>query len=150
MNWYKIASELIKPVISYDFDDTIFSLEWNSKENDFNRYNGDPETIKDRDFKDYKKGDTLGVLNETIRDNIKKDLSNGNKVIIVTSRKEDQKEQVENFVRHHSLPISEIYCTNGQEKVYTLLSLGVKKHYDDDKYEIDAISENSNIEGVLV
>jgi len=59
------------------------------------------------------------------------------------------KKQVEDVIRENSLPISEIYCTNGQDKVDTLKRLGVIKHYDDDKFQIMEL-ENSGIEGILV
>jgi hypothetical protein len=123
--------------VSFDFDNTIFLLE-KDPEDDFS-YKFDP---KDPDI-------PLGKINEKIVDLILKYKSDGYKVICVTSRMAKYKKQVEDVIRENRLPISEIYCTNGQDKANTLKRLGVIKHYDDDMFEIIGL-KNSGIEGVLV
>jgi len=135
MKIYKIAQE--QKIVSFDFDNTIFLLE-KDPEDDFS-YKFDP---KDPDI-------PLGKINQKIADLIFNYNSNGYKVICVTSRMAKYKKQVEDVIRENSLPISEIYCTNGQDKVDTLKRLGVLKHYDDDKFQIMEL-ENSGIEGILV
>lgn len=43
-----------------------------------------------------------------------------------------------------------IYFTNQQLKLDTLVSLDIDIHYDDDSIEIDDINRNSQIKGILI
>jgi len=133
MNWYKQAQQKI---VSFDFDDTIFMLEFDDENENYKR---DPLTER-----------PIGNPNPKIIDLIKQYDQDGWKVIIVTSRMNEYRDQVEDVVRELSLPIREIHCTGGQDKVDTLMRLGVSKHYDDDMFEISAIRSKSNIEAIQV
>ena len=133
MNWYKIATS--SPIVSFDFDDTIYKLSWDNEENDFARN---------------EQGIPAGSLNMAIKNLMSRYSNEGAKVIIVSSRMDSTKHEIEEFVAIHNLPVSEIYCTNGQYKLNTLKNLHVSKHYDDDKVEIDLINSDSQIKGILV
>ena len=134
MNWYKTA-EQNRPIISFDFDDTIFSLKWNEEEHDFDRdENGDP----------------IGTLNENTKSLMNHYANTGAKVIIVSSRMNSTKQEIEDFVGKHNLPVSEIHCTNGDPKLMILKSIGALKHYDDDPSEIGLINSDGSLAGVLV
>jgi len=133
MNWYKKAQNNI--IISFDFDDTIFKLEWDGINNDYKR---DPQ------------GASMGILNQDIARLIKNYASKGIKIIIVSSRQEEMKQEIVDFVTEHNLPISDIYCTNGQDKVHLLKELGVSKHFDDDRFEIDAINKDGQVLGITI
>ena len=129
MNWYKQAQQKI---VSFDFDSTIFMLEFDDEEGDYKR---DPET-----------GWAIGTPNPSVIEMIKKYNQDGWKVIIVSSRSDQGRQQIEDLVRELGLPVQEIYCTNGEAKVNTLIRLGVSKHYDDDMFEVAMIREKSKIE----
>ena len=133
-NWYKKARQ-DQPIISFDFDDTIFSLAWSNEENDYER---------DED------GNAIGTLNEKIQYVMNRYAGMGCKIIIVSTRKNSTKHEIENFVREHNLPVSEIHCTDSQDKLNTLKTLGVLKHFDDDQHEIDMINEDASLVGILV
>ena len=133
MNWYKKAQNNI--IISFDFDDTIFKLEWDGINNDYKR---DPQ------------GASMGILNQDIARLIKNYASKGIKIIIVSSRQEEMKQEIVDFVTEHNLPISDIYCINGQDKVHLLKELGVSKHFDDDRFEIDAINKDGQVLGITI
>ena len=113
-------------IVSFDFDDTIYSLQW------------DPE---ERDYKRDKNGEIIGVLNPEIAAKIKEYHNNGWKVIIVTTRDEKWKQEVLDFVKKHNLPIEEFHFTNGAWKRNTLKRLGVKVHFDDHKDELKRLFE---------
>lgn len=134
MNWYKLSEQ--QKVVSFDFDDTIFKIEFDEANENYKR---DPLTER-----------PVGTPNPIIIGLIKQYNQDGWKVIIVTSRMNEYRDQVEDLVRELSLPIQGIYCTNGQDKVTTLIRLGVLRHYDDDIFEISAIRSKSNIEAIQV
>ena len=75
MSWYKIAN---KNIISFDFDGTIFAQEWDEEENDFRRDEN---------------GNIIGTINGEIKRLIDYYKSQGNDVIIVTSRNENEKQE---------------------------------------------------------
>ena len=122
-------------IISFDFDDTLFQGEYDTTEGDFKR---DSE------------GDAIGTLREDIARMVHHYASKGIKIIIVSSRYDKHKNEMIEFVQKHNLPISEFHCTNGQDKVHLLKSLGVSKHFDDDKFEIDKINRDGQLMGILV
>jgi len=133
MNWYKIAQENM--IISFDFDQTLFKGEWDPIENDFKR---DTE------------GNIIGELNESVARMVHHYAGKNIKIIIVSSRMDQDKNEIIEFAQKYNLPISEFYCTNGQDKVHILKSLGVSKHFDDDKFEIDKINQDGQLMGILV
>lgn len=135
-NWYKIAQKQV--IVSFDFDDTIYSLDRNPE---------DGELVYAPDDEFY--STPLGRVNDGIVSLIKKYHSNNYKVICVTSRRSVYKSEVEEIIRENNLPIYEIYCTEGRDKVHMLLELGVSIHYDDDHYELEAL-KGTNIQGIQV
>ena len=128
--WKQILKE--QKIYSFDYDNTLVT------------------------YKASKDGDH-GVFDKEHEANValvRKLVEEGNKVIIVTSRKQldkrlpwDTSPSPEQLVEDLALPISEIHYTNGQHKAETLLQLGVSEHWDDDPDEIDAIQRLNNEEG---
>jgi uncharacterized HAD superfamily protein len=126
MSWYKKAKSEI-PVISFDFDSTIFMPD----------YEADPFG-------------GIGTLNQNIKRKMDAYSASGAKIIIVTSRMEGTKPEVEDFVGKENLPVSEIHCTNSRDKIDTLKELSKRmniiKHYDDDQVELDLIASDPDCE----
>ena len=121
-------------VVSFDFDNTITLYKWDKQEGDY---------IRDKD------GLPFGFPNDRIIQRIKDHVTNGDKVIIITSRNEIWKKEIEDFVKKHNIPISEIYCTNMSWKANTLKKLGASMHYDDDIDELRKL-KHKGIKGILV
>jgi hypothetical protein len=114
-NWreYLMEQEGEVRVVTFDFDDTLirYDSEW--------EYEGDNEH-------------TLGYL--------RRFLSAGYKVFIVTSRKKRFEENADRiaiaeFVKERGLDVGGILFTEGEEKVHTLQKLGSLLHFDDDEME---------------
>ena len=78
MNWYKTSQN--QPIISFDFDNTIFKLEWDKENNVY---------IRDE------QGNLIGTLNEQIKQMMEHYVSKGCKIVIVTSRQENMNAEVE-------------------------------------------------------
>lgn len=134
MKIYKKANQ--QKIVSFDFDNTIFILDWD-EENQYYKFDpSDQET-------------PTGHINQSIVNLINQYNSQGWKTICVTSRSPNEGKQVNKVIMDNSLPITEIYFTNGQNKVSKLKELGVSKHYDDDPVEIQYL-KNSGIEGIKV
>lgn len=108
-------------VISFDFDDTIYELQWDDEENDY---------VRDD------KNHIIGKLDQKIADLIWKYHKEGKKVVVVTSRMDKAMDEVRDFIKKHKLPIQEIYNTNFEEKLFTLQRINASTHYDDDIEEI--------------
>ena len=90
-------------------------------------------------------------LNDDIYHIIMKYISNGDKVIIVTSRNEEYKNEVEEFLKKNNININNIYFTNKELKYKTLKKLNVDIHYDNDINEILSIKkETPEIEAIHV
>ena len=132
MNWYKKAQAMI---ISFDFDGTIFNNIWNEEALDYERDEN---------------GDITGTLNQDIAQKMSDYVEKGFQVIIVSSRPDAWKNEIVEFVQEHNLPVSEIYCTNGQDKVHLLKELQVSKHFDDDQNELSKINQDRQVIGVSV
>lgn len=149
-NWrqYITEEEEEQKLYSFDFDNTLI------------RYN----TLEDGDI------EYIGPHKENIQ--LAKDLAaEGNKVIIVTSRKAyapgspkmpwDDSPSPEELIAQENLPIEEIYYTNrslalhpedrdkSPLKAWKLVELGVSKHWDDDEEEVEA-ARSAGVEAVLV
>ena len=133
MKIYKIAN---RNIVSFDFDETIFLLEFDEKLGEYKF-----------DFNDRH----LGKINQDIIKIMRDHISKGDKVICVTSRSSTWRENVEYEIKKNNVPIdiSEIYFTNGQLKAETLEALGVSIHYDDKPEEISA-AKSVGIEGIQV
>lgn len=118
-------------IVSFDFDDTIMVKK------------------KDKDGKEKSERMCPWTKNQ-----IKKERKAGNKVIIVTSRYGPDPafgyDNKDLFKTAKELNIEDVYFTQGEKKVKTLLDLGVEKHYDNDQAELDAINNNpkSNIKTI--
>ena len=137
-NWrqYITEEEEEQKLYSFDFDNTLI------------RYH----TLEDGDI------EYIGPHKENIQ--LAKDLAaEGNKVIIVTSRKAyapgspkmpwDDSPSPEELIAQENLPIEEIYYTGGNLKSDKLVELGVYKHWDDDEEEVEA-ARSAGVEAVLV
>lgn len=137
-NWrqYITEEEEEQKLYSFDFDNTLI------------RYN----TLEDGDI------EYIGPHKENIQ--LAKDLAaEGNKVIIVTSRKAyapgspkmpwDDSPSPEELIAQENLPIEEVYYTGGSLKSDKLVELGVSKHWDDDEEEVEA-ARSAGVETVLV
>jgi hypothetical protein len=118
-------------IVSFDFDDTIMVKK------------------KDKDGKE--KSERMCPWT---RNQIKKERKAGNKVIIVTSRYGPDPafgyDNKDLFKAAKELNIEDVYFTQGEKKVKTLLDLGVEKHYDNDQSELDAIKNDpkSSVEAI--
>ena len=119
---------------SFDFDNTLI------------RYH----TLEDGDV------EYLGPHEENIA--LLKDLAaQGNKVIIITSRRKregpkypwDEAPTPEEAIQEFGLPVEEVHYTYGNLKADKLVELGVTKHWDDDDDEI-AAAWAAGIEAVAV
>lgn len=75
--------------------------------------------------------------------------SQDHQIIICSKRSEWSRNIVERFVKHHQLPVEEIYLTNDQPKDKVLLSVGAIRHYDDNPV-IGQELEGTGIEFILV
>ena len=110
-------------IVSFDFDSTILKKEWDEEEGMEVPVGLDPRAKK----------------------LIEKERNAGNKVIIVTSRYGPKpafgRDNEDLFEIAYDLNIDDVYFTNGEDKVETLLDLGVEKHYDDDPHEHKAIED---------
>lgn len=112
-----------QPTVSFDFDSTILKKEWDEEE-----------------------GMDVPVGLDPIAANlIKKERNAGNKVIIVTSRYGRKPAFGRNnddlLEIAYDLGIEDVYFTNGEDKVKTLLDLNAIRHYDDDPREHKAIKD---------
>ena len=105
-------------IVSFDFDDTIM--------------------VKEKEHSER--------MCPWTKNQIKKEQDAGNKVIIVTSRYGPDpafgNDNEDVFKAAKELNIDDVYFTQGEKKVETLLDLGVEKHYDNDQSELDAIDDH--------
>lgn len=112
-----------KPVVSFDFDDTLFMLHWNTEETDY---------VRD----DH--GTPVGTLNKKIAEKIIDYKTEGYIVYIITSRYAIYRNEVEDYLRDNNLMgyIDDVIFTNGSWKASTCKKYGVRIHYDDDPQEL--------------
>ena len=138
MNWYKIAqsqNQTRPQIISFDFDGTIANNQWNEEERDY---------LRDEN------GNMIATLNENIAQMIHHYHNKNIQIIVVSSRMDKNKDEIIDFIAKYNLPISEVYCTNGQDKIHLLKQLGVSKHFDDDPHELNAIKQDGSLLGIAV
>ena len=85
----------------------------------------------------------MGRPNPPIVAAYKEHMSNGNDIIIVTSRQysDESFQEIEQFLKEHGLKASDIIHTNGEFKAGYLVDNNVDLHYDDDEYEIAEIDK---------
>jgi len=135
--------DLEAPSEEYNLEQNIYSFDF---DNTLIRYH----TLEDGDV------EYLGPHEENIQ--LVKDLaSEGNKIIIVTSRSKlkgekrpwDDAPTPEEAIQEFGLPIEEVHYTYGNLKADKLMELGVTKHWDDDDEEV-AAAWSSGIEAVAV
>ena len=104
--------------------------------------------------------DTLNIIdldqercypNQKMIDKLLDYVKNGDKVIIVTTRYSEHKQDILDFIRANELPIDkdDVYCTEHTWKRNTLKRLGVEIHYDDNKDEIRKL-RHTKVKGFLV
>lgn len=109
-------------LVSFDFDDTLIIHD------------------VDQDYS-YPNMEMINKLKEYVK--------NGDKVVIVTTRFAEHKQEVVDFVKLYELPVDSIYCTDHSWKRNTLKRLGVEIHYDDNKDEIRRL-KHTKVKGFLV
>jgi len=121
-------------MVSFDFDGTIAN------------------TRKDKDNK-YVVDEQDNLIIDGIRKDIEEKIweyyNQGYKIIIVTARPDESKQQVLDFVEQYKLPIYKVYCTNYKPKWVLLRRMPIKAHYDDTQKEIDGL-EKVHKKGILV
>lgn len=80
---------------------------------------------------------------------LKRKQTEGYPVYIVTARQEGDK-TVLRFAHENGIPRDRVHFTNGADKWKTIKRLGIKKHYDNNKEQVDKINEFTDCEAVLV
>ena len=78
-------------------------------------------------------------------------IEDGNDVYIITRRQEKDSKAVYEVADELGIPHSKVYFTNGELKWKKVKELGIDKHYDNNKNELDKIKENTdtNVELIL-
>ena len=124
------------PVVSFDFDDTIFMTQWDNKNNDL---------VRDDE------GNPIGTLNKDIAKKIKEYKNKGYTVYVITTRFEKWRPETEKFLQDNDLMnyIDEVIFTNNAWKANTCKKYGVKIHYDDYPEELRRL-KYKKIKGVRV
>lgn len=80
---------------------------------------------------------------------LKRKQTEGYPVYIITARQEGD-ETVLNFAHEHGIPRDKVYFTSGADKWKTIKRLGINKHYDNNKEQVDKINANTDCEAVFV
>ena len=124
MNWYKIAQNIKS--VSFDFDGTIALNVWNNEDLDYERD---------------EKSKIILTPNDYIINLMRQYRSQGYKVFVVSSRIEEYKQEIIDFLNKYNVPYDECHVTNSRYKAQTLKDLNVQVHYDDDEREIEKIKE---------
>lgn len=81
---------------------------------------------------------------------IKRKITEGYPVYIITARQESNGEAVVNFAREYGVDRDKVYFTNGDDKWKTIKRLGISKHYDNNPEQVDKINQFTDCEAVLV
>lgn len=105
-----------RDVVSFDFDGVLHSSII-------------PDTTHPINFD---KPDTWEPF-EMMHNAVRKEHANGNKVIVITARDEDNKPFIWEFIKKYDLPIEEVICTNDMPKLADIVVSGAFRHYDDSK-----------------
>lgn len=108
--WFEQES---KGLVTFDFDCTLTK----------------PQFIDDEWIEADPKQD--GVEHSENHEIMRKYATQGYTIWIVTSRYDNLKQEVEDFVKKHNLPVSNIICTNGKDKGPILARIGSLIHHDD-------------------
>jgi len=109
-------------LISFDFDDTLMIHD------------------VDQDYS-YPNMDMIKKLKEYVK--------NKDKVIIISTRLTEHKQDIDDFIKLYELPVNEVYCTEHNWKRNTLKKLGVDIHFDDNEDEIKRL-KHTKVKGILV
>lgn len=80
---------------------------------------------------------------------LKRKITEGYNVYIITARQEGD-ETVLRFAHEHGVLRDHVYFTSGADKGETIKRLGINKHYDNNKEQVDKINANTDCEAVLV
>lgn len=111
-------------MVSFDFDATLTVEVWDPSEMDV----------------------LVAGPNHEIIAKLREHAARGDEVLIVTSRlTRFDKGEVAAFVAEHNLPVTDIHFTEGEDKVPTLLRLGVTLHFEDDQVQIDTMPESIEV-----
>jgi uncharacterized HAD superfamily protein len=117
-----------KTIISFDFDSTLTVPQFDEENEIFL-----PSTVAN-----------VQIVN------LLKLLSLNHEIVITTSRSEKDRDEVLGFVKEQNLPVSKMFFTDGRPKVYTLRTLNVLMHFDDDVEEIMEIEKDKTCDTFLV
>lgn len=131
-NFKNIEVGSFPKIVSFDVDNTIIKLKWDSIENDFQRS---------------KNGDQIETANDEIIQLMKKLKKDNFGIYVVTSRYESLREETEEMLDKFNVPYSQLFMTNGALKANTLERLGVSIHFDDSEDELNEL-KNTNIIGM--
>lgn len=83
-----------------------------------------------------------------MHEKVKQEAKN-NKVVIVTKRDQQDLGPVHHLIQQYNLPINQVYGTNNEHKLPTLLKIGVIRHYDDDE-RLEEVLPDHGIEFIFV
>lgn len=123
------TESLKRRIVSFDFDNTIANT----------RMTPDGKYVKDEN------GNLIvdGVNKDTVK-KIREYHKNGYKIIITTARPGTavNKEQVNNIIINHDLPIDKVYFTKFKPKWILLKKLAPEMHYDDSEKEVRNLINN--------
>lgn len=81
---------------------------------------------------------------------IKRKMTEGYNVYIITARQEKDAPAVLNFAKEYGVLRDHVYFTGGADKWHIIKRLGINKHYDNSKEQVDKINANTDCEAVLV
>jgi uncharacterized HAD superfamily protein len=93
---------------------------------------------------------TSSIPQQAVIDTMRELAEAGHDVMIVTTRSKRSRQGVEQFVEKHDLPVQEIHCTEGEDKLPVLENLGSQLHFDDDVEEMRRIQGSDVVHGKLV
>jgi len=135
-NWKKFLKEEEQRVVTFDFDDTLSLSHWGEEED--NWVHDGPHKMMVEKIKNFIADPSVAVY-------------------VVTSRFEENEPQahknpdqkaVKEFLGEMGISVKDIFFTNGQPKIETLLKLDSTLHHDDDPEDIRDAKENG-IEAIV-
>jgi hypothetical protein len=126
---YALFEDISGKVVSFDFDGVLHVS---------------VEGINPVSFDDPTEWEPFTEIIELIHE-----LAKTNTIVVLSARDSWNVKEIEEFIKMHKIPISEVYCTDGYSKRDVLVEIGAVRHYDD---RLDMIRDlkGTGIEFVLV
>lgn len=84
------------------------------------------------------------------QDKVEELLLNDIKVLILTARQNKDMAPVYYLAKKLGINKRNVHNTNGEDKWKYINRLGITKHYDNNKEQIDKINKNTGAKGILV